>query len=912
MPFLNVKRTVVPTDLTLPVTAQTTGNKAAGFFTGWDSGTTNVFNSGGMGGAKALQEINGDGRIAVTSISSWRDCEVTTYGVVLSALLRLTAAGRAIVVNYSINNAGGLLAVYEMTGINPALPISFNSSNGTVVREIISEAGTLVSKFGPSGSVVNAGYTTSYAPGQTLTVGIVGTRIYVKWGGTLIIDLPYDAWTWMAHGKVALAPSALYGLDNSSVDFLPLASTTSDYSNPAAPILRMEDFGLKSIRQNGCSISAGSTTLTVPSTTPWRVGDKGIVETGQVVCTVTPGGGNVGNGTFVTGTPFLSTDDDLGLLASWATGNWLVTFTSATAYTVTRPGGAAGGTGTIDRRYNNGITFQIMDGGTWSLDAQDHLVRTGRVQFVAGDTFTIACAASGETAAAAFDGKVSAGRRRTVGVGGVKPSLSVTQAQVNANTMIHPQGTIAYISDNPSGNINRVVFNGATSYGVLAGIPDYYKRETRPQALQFTVVAILSPTTLQISTPAVAATANATVWIDSWLAFDRVLGNRFSYCNNVKVRIPAGDYVLGQLGNYIGRTGWQIKGAGMDVTNFYKPRGHDDGVMNIADWVDGGTEAVCDFTIVGSDHPNGGWSMDPTTYPGEHVNLGVLLALNTSFNTSISRVKIINSRGNALNIGTCQDCYNIDCVGIKTVPSINYSGWYFANSNCEVVGHPCGTINATMIFAWLQGGLETFQSVGAPITGFHGTNCVLSTNSSSDYNIASGVFRFTRNSQFGPGFDVGGTQALSVSSNQDHSATFGGVITNCDFLYEGFLNEANDMHSSLSVNLSPPPGVIVDGTYNPLVANDGARKGLISRADFIGSDTSHSPAIVVAESELTLTNYRILGAASGGFAQIYNQAGIITANNNIRDTGPVGIGTNNQTGNVTNAAYNALLRHDPP
>lgn len=911
MRFLNVRRTVLPSDLTLPVTAQTTGNKAAGFFTGWDSGITNVFNSGALGGAKALQEVNGDGRIAVKSTASWRDCEVTAYGGPFYTMLRLTDAGRGFLIEYNPNVSGGGLIIQEQIGINPALPIA-PIGNGTTIRQLHTEPGTMVSKYGPGGSVVDAGYTTAYAPGHTMTFGVVGTRFYVKFKGILIIDLPYEAWTHMAHGKVALAPSTAYGLIDSSVDFMPLVSTLSDYSNPTAPVLRMEDFDLREIRQTGCSIAAGSTTLTVPSTTPWRVGDKGIIEIGQVVCTVTPGGSNVGNGFFVVGTPFLSTDD--AQLGTWATGTWTVTFTSATSYTVTRPGGAAGGTGLIDRRYNNGLTFQIMDGGTWGLDAHDRMVRTGRVQFAAGDTFTIVCAATGETSTATFDGRPAAGRNRTIGVGGNKPVQSITTAQRLASTNLgYLANTLTYVSDNVDGNQGRVYYvgPGGASYADISGVNDYYGNKLRPQALKFTVAAILSPTTMQISTPAVAATANATVWIDSSSALLRVLGSNYMSQNgvyeNVTVRIPAGHYTLSAAaGDYLTRKGWKFQGAGMDVTNFYQLRGVDGVFLAFTDWHDGGDEAIADFTVWGNDHPNGGWGLADLANPNATTgNLPNFVTVKTSVNTSLNRVKIVNSRGPSLAMSFGRGTSIRNCVSLKTVPSLNYSGWMINVSDGNDADLTNDIIDCTMINSWLQGALETFANDYATLSGFNMINGVLSTNSSSEYTISNGTFRFTKNSQFNTEFAVG-TQALAVLSNQLHTEEFGGTIANVNFLYEGFLNEANDMHVSLSMELSPSPGVSVSGTYNPLVARTGSERGLISRPDYIGPDASHSPAIVISESELTLTNYRIIGASSGGFPQISNQQGIITANNNIRESGPSGPGTNNQTGNVTNAVYDAL------
>lgn len=906
--FLNVKRTTLPADVSLPVAAQTTGTKAADFFPGWTSPITSVFPSNALGGLKALCESNFDGRIAVKTVDQWRDGKITTFAPSVQILARLTASGRAIVCFYSSVSAGGFLTVNDVSGINPALPILGQNapSNGTVLREIYNSSvggATMVSRFGPSGTDVVANYSTTYTAGDTLTLILGAFRIAVMWKNTVIVDLPYDGWTHMEAGRWALAPTSGFGLLDSAMDFTPLTALPSvansvphpsDLSNPAARQVNLYDLGLKSIRQNGCSISAGSTTLTVPSTTPWRVGDQGIVETGQVAFTITAGVGNHGNGAFVTGCPYLSHDN----LTNWATGNWAVAFTSSSSYTVTRPDSSSGGTGSTDCRYNNGITFQIMAGST---------------PFANGDTFTIACAASGETSTSTFDSKPSAGRNRTIGVGGVKPVHSLTQAQFDANTNLgYSADTVAYISNNTSGRQGEVVYvgPGGASYAVLTGIGNYYGNKSRPMALLFTVQAILSPTTLQIDTAASATTANATVWINCKTAIDRAMANAFQGYDGVTVRIPGGDYAVSGLLDWGTRTGWHLRGEGIDVSNLWQPRGVDGNFMQISHWFgDGDDEALCDFSIYSNDSPNGGFAKQILADPNGSPAIANLVTILTPVDTGVSRLKVVNTRGQALDISNGRNSFIRDCVALKTVPALNYSGWLVNMSDCNDSLNPCGHTGNTIINSWMQGSSETFSSENGEISGFTVVNGVISTNSSNNYHISDGTLTFTKNCVFNAdGFDLLSTPAFSISSNQEHTLTVGGLVSNVDIIYEGYVTEDNQLNNALTIELSPSPGVVVDGTYNPLVADDGNRRGLISRPDWVAGNALNAAHIRMSSGcVLTLTNYRFVGSVGTSFVgQIYNEGGTITANNNVRDTGPSGSGTNNQTGNVTNATYDAL------
>lgn len=913
MPFLNIKRTVVPTDITLPVSAQTAGSKAANFFPGWDSPAGEVFTFQTPNGEKKFAETALNGKIAVKTTAYWRDAEVTTYAHSFNILLRLTDAGKAWLFRSNANVPGGFFAIDEVSGINQALPIFSENSpaNGISVREVVYENGTLVSKFGPGGSVVDAGYSTAWAAGHAFTLGITGFRIYVKFKGVLIFDLPYEAWTHMEAGRIALAPTTNYGMLDSSVDFLPLAAipsvrdgiaNPSDLSNPSVGrCINLYDLNLKRIRQNGCSITAGSTTLTVPSTSVWAVGDQGIVEAGQVAFTVTPGGGNTGNGTFVAGCPYLSNDivhnNDI---ANWQTGNWIVTFTSASSYTVTRPNASNGGTGATDCRYNDGITFQIMAGST---------------PFANGDTFTIACAASGETATSTFDGKPAAGRNRTIGVGGVKPVHALTQAQLDAGTNLgYAADTLAYISNNTSGNQGRVVYCGGG--GIYELLTDPYQRYSRPQALYFTVEAVLSPTTLQISTAASATTANATVWFDAAPAFARVITSTdFNVYNDVEVRIPAGDYaasepnaINGVLLNMADRTGWKLRGEGIDVTNLYQPRGVDGGFMQVSSWEDGGDEAISDFSVYGNDHPNGGYARQINPDPNIPTQIPTLVQLLGPFSTSINRIKTVNARGQSLDVNQGHNSFIRNCIAIRTVPALNYSGWVINMSDCNDAAAPCGLIDNIITCSWFHNAHETFSSESGTISGFDITNGLMSTNSSNGYTIADGTFTFTKNCWF-TGFSIESGPALSVGSNQEHTLTVGGSITNVNFIYEGYLTEANTINNAITIESSPSPGVVMDGTYNPLVADDGNRKGLISRPNWITGNELNGAAIIVADGAyLTLTNYRLIGVVVGGsfVEQVHNQNGDITVNSCILDTGVSGLGGEHLSGNVTNAAYDAL------
>jgi hypothetical protein len=70
----------------------------------------------------------------------------------------------------------------------------------------------------------------------------------------------------------------------------------------------------------------------------------------------------------------------------------------------------------------------------------------------------------------------------------------------------------------------------------------------------------------------------------------------------------------------------------------------------------------------------------------------------------------------------------------------------------------------------------------------------------------------------------------------------GGIIRNPKVIIQGYMSSDNWV--AQAINITSNPGVLIEGTYNPLVADDGNRRGLIQAPPRIVSGTS--PAFVSA------------------------------------------------------------------
>lgn len=888
-----------PTDLTLPVSSQTPGAISANAFTGWTSPAGTVYTVGAPSSPKKFCEANGDGRIAAKSTALWRDAEVTTYAQSMQVLLRLTATGKAFYFQYSANVTNGLLAIKEVSGINPALPIMNENfpANGAVVREIYEASGTLVAQFGPGGSVVDAGYSTTYASGHEFTFGVVGLRLYVKFKGITIIDLPYTAWTHMEAGQVALAPTSTYGVIDSSVDFRSLEimqsvrdglDNPSDFSAPAAPTVNLYDFGARALSDTATIAGGSLDTATVADASQWSVGDYVIFEVGTVAFTVAANGGNTGNGTLKA--VFISDTSP----SDWQTGVYTAVVQSgATQYRVTAPDTSILGTVDIEDRIDDGAVFQLMQ---------------GTVPFIAGDSFTITAVASGETATDTWDGLRAAGRVRTHGVGGVSPNATVTQAQIDAN--LNPNGYIegTHVAITTGSDVGKVEYRGASSWGGLDAA-DVYRNRIVPLAHRARITAV-GASTITFTPSAINATTNATVWLDNWYAITEVSddNDEFYVYDNVTVRFPAGSLAFGEtIWKNGGRVGWHFIGEGVGVTEIVKPRGIT-GNGIVIDHSDDGS--ISDFTYRDNDNPQGGWGMAVPTANGGNNNPGFPYGIwfDSCEREVLDRVTVMNPMGISIAFGNCTDCrcgpavyddeYTMNVVA--QYPSLQYRGWRFASE----------ASTNSMVFrafkidhAWFYSGFEAFGDTGVLFEHFHVINGMCNSNHSNNCIMQDAIAEVKHNSWYNSSVSIDSSPVIGGNQNQPGSHA-GALLINRMRVSSEYFTEDDDLCRLFSIDAGE---MIVRGTYVPGVSNG---DGLITHPTYIAGNSNNAGAFVVSDgATLDVEGVRIQGSvgASGVKDVItFGSGSVARIVGNVMDnvpSAPPSPGTITASGNLSNAAH---------
>jgi hypothetical protein len=147
-----------------------------------------------------------------------------------------------------------------------------------------------------------------------------------------------------------------------------------------------------SLGGSGTPVRQGKLYVWVGATSGLHVQGQVEANAGAIAWTVTPKtGGNTGTGTVSAG-PLEGTYVQ-------SPGNYVVTFTSATAFTVTSPQGDSLPPGTVGTAYNNGqISFTITAGGTaFAVNDGFTLAQAPTTLFLAGSEFMGAADSNGVT-----------------------------------------------------------------------------------------------------------------------------------------------------------------------------------------------------------------------------------------------------------------------------------------------------------------------------------------------------------------------------------------------------------------------------------------------------------------------------------------------------------------------------------
>lgn len=742
------------------------GVTAANAFTGFISPASLVYTDGGA--QKFFRQNDTNQAYTAKTVHETYDMEVTTFmrnGVIM---LRY-ANGKGIYLRMSNVTPPGNLVIGMVTSVNEDSPMFRDTANGTLEAML---AGTC-DDYGISSTDWNT---------DTITFGVRGHDIYLKYNGVLL-DIPEirnQAWRLQQKGG-ALVSYWTSGFRGLTVNY-PSGRPANFYSNRAAKIIAMREFGIKSIETTG-SIALDSDQLTVADASRFSVGDNIIVETGGETA-----------------------------------------LTSVFGY---------------------------------------------------GDT-------------------PRAGRRGTIGVGGSWPSganLYATEAELLAAS---PATNGAY------GAIDTgKVYVRQTGYWDSYFTTGHYWNAICPHALKAQITAIAG-NVLTLSLPAQATTVGAGVYYDNHPLFVPLQTVNLAAVSPAD--LPSGITMLFDpgvfyTGNLIQATGefnyWKIKGAGETKTIFKHPKGVRWAFMSLRK---GYELTVSDFSLV-SNHAEHGYGV----YALYDIGIGVGMSINTA--GRVERVSFSETPSSAIATSFCTDYFADITINRLVDPDFQYMQWQVEDVD-SVGSHIIVNTNSNFLLKSVEG----FNASNGTYD-IRGRNFMTSMNTATGFHIIARDIVLEKGCRANEG--IQDKAIIEIGTNLFNfsgigSTGGGGRVTVGRIVQEGYLDDENTVMQA--INLVGLANVLVEGTYDPTVPDDGNRSGLIQAPPAIASGTTSShanlgPLINGAALNTTIRGIRLeyVADAPNGTGVAYSEAahplninlyyGSTTTVSGIAALGSSGLGT---------------------
>jgi hypothetical protein len=449
--------------------------------------------------------------------------------------------------------------------------------------------------------------------------------------------------------------------------------------------------------------------------------------------------------------------------------------------------------------------------------------------FAVGDQIIVAV--GGETALSSiYSNTAAAGRRGTIGVGGSWPPA----ARLYANEAALLAASPADESYGETGTGRVRVRSGGAWWAYETGF--YYWNMICPHALVAKITAIAG-NVLTLDKNAVATTANAQVCFDCLPCYkpltDTVNGPRPS----PEVYVPrtpenGAFYQSGQIASAF-KTGLKFRGYTRDLTKLKTPKGAQAGCFysSLANNV-----VVSDMWYY-SNHDVHGYG---TNDRGDSKIGFTIQGQNVVYATGcrMERVRVSETIGAACHSSQTTGFVMDNCLSeLLVAPLQCYIGWSIQVANAErpVVSNCVANNN------WLTKSFEPFSCADPVFRNCGGRNVMFASNSSDgtffdeiyadiepncrSRNVAApildqNILEFNNNI----GSSSGGSNGIPGT---------GGRIRNPRIVIHGYMDTNNWL--STAINVTGTPNVLIEGTYNPLVANDGLRKGLIQAPTPIAS-----------------------------------------------------------------------------
>jgi hypothetical protein len=694
---------------TIDIQSQSLGALAANTFPALDTFASTIFDDRGT---RFIKPTSGP-YTAKTKHNAF-DQEVTTYTRQGTVTLRYAnGKGLRLFWNTGPAVANGYLQIALVLGVNETQPLI---SSGNPQPQVSSGSAPLIYE---SDLVTAHGVTTSNWHTDTLTFGVSGVDLYLKYNGALlnIPALKGAAHRCMQAGKIIFANNpdiSDAGFRNISIGY-PAKSATCR-SNLTGGVIDLADYGIKALETTG-SISAGSNSLTVASAAGFAVGDQIIV--------------------------------------------------------------AVGGETALSSIYSN-------------------------------------------TAAA--------GRRGTIGVGGSWPP----SARLYANEAALLAASPADESYGETGTGRVRLRSGGAWAAYETGF--YYWNMICPHALVAKITAIAG-NVLTLDKNAVATTANAQVCFDCLPCYKPLTDEMPTGADFPDVYIPhsaanSAFYQSDRISTTF-RTGVKVRGYTRDLTKLQTPKG--------ARWEGFRCSQANDFVISDlwyvSNHDAHGYG----TYNRQDAGGGFLVegvVGNIATGCRMERLRASEVPTYCFNSRRTTGLVIDNCLSeLLVAPQQTYLQWNFnvANSTAPTVSNCVSNNN------WLTPSFEPFSCQDPVFRNCGGRNVMFSSNSCDgvlfDEIYADIEPNCRAMSVASPILDQNIVQFNNNIGNSSGGSNgvpgAGGTIRNPRIVIQGYMDTNNWL--SQAINVSSTPNVLIEGTYNPLVANDGLRKGLIQAPTPIAS-----------------------------------------------------------------------------
>lgn len=497
-------------------------------------------------------------------------------------------------------------------------------------------------------------------------------------------------------------------------------------------------------------------------------------------------------------------------------------------------------------------------------------------------------------------GEAGAGLRGTKGVGGVWPSLSYADATaMNADTgqalnrmsWVEATGDVYY-------------WNG--SAWVQPAASDYYNRKAVPKALVAQVTNV-SGTTLTLDKVAATTATNANVYYDNWGIIMNLIGA------GVEVDIPAGTYAVSDH-LYVTSSNVTIHGAGKTATTLKTPFGASHGGI----FIEGGSGCmVHDLTLdcnFKEERYSFRWddgravARGSTNYFSEFYRTagwayGQGIHFRQSNDSEARNVRVINPAQHAVTTSLSYDCWAYNCTAVIEEPMRAYTQWMFQWTDIYDENRGGGCVDCDVDSNFLVPGFNAFRTRDVTFTRPVMRNALFANNGSDGILVDEPVITIEANSK-GNSFVNEFYPIMEFSVNVSGGFnTKPGTIRNPTLVQEGYIDGTKRLICFAVASAACP--VLLEGTYD---TDPTTPKGLFDvQVNHNGGNPFGGIGVRVGGT-VTINGLRIKSVPSDEFrGGIHSEGGTVTVTDSIFDPDTVmGTGTFTQSGNMTNAEYEAL------